>query len=169
MEDYSGRVRRAVLWHRGQLPPNESLPRFDMYVTGIPIHGDVDEPTYFHTYACLYPAQGVYVAMNTAEWEGYSVAPQEIRDTIAAFTPPPEKVEAQRRVAAEAFPGSSAAMRWRLACTLTDGLRLPVACMAFGHTQRGGKLSVYQISEELAPLVKVAQEFKRAAPQISKN
>lgn len=165
MRDYTERVQRAIQWHRSQLPPAEMMSRFDMYVTGVPIHGNVDKPTRFHTYACLFPVQGTYVAMNTGEWgEDCYVSPLEIRRIIADFTPPPEKVDAQRRIASEVFPGSSAAQRWTYACTLAEEFKLPVAFMAFGHTLRGGELSVYQGSAELAPLVRVAQQFKQAAP-----
>jgi|GEM_PF-5723050 len=163
-------VVRAAYWYGGKLPAYESLERFIMQV-----HGPRDEmhndPTTYHTFACLYPELGLYLAADTArsskpaEW---NVTADVIRERINGFEPPEHHILHQRQLAAERMPGSTAAMRWDAAVMAASLSRLPVAMVAFGHTVQA-ELVVYQQSVVLAPLAKVSAAFKRAAPRINLN
>ena len=166
-------VARAVRWHRNSLPPHENLSYFTMHVAGPQLHTGVSNPTRFHTYACLYPDLGQYVAMNTSEWSDYpdcTISAIELREVIASLVVPPEKIEQQRKVAAHFF-GSSATtwFRWQAALQLCATFQLPVGMLMVGTTAAASERVVYMQTMALAPLVKVAAAFKEAAPQINFN
>lgn len=163
-------VERAVNWHRNSLPPHENIASFVMHVAGPKLHGDVVNPARFHTYACLYPELGRYVAMNTSEWDDYpdcTISAAELREVIADLAIPSEKIEQQRKVAAQFF-GSSATtwFRWHAALQLCATVQLPVGMLMVGTTAATSERVVYMQTMALAPLVKVANAFKEAAPQV---
>ena len=166
-------VERAVNWHRNSLPPHENLPFFVTHVAGPKLHGDVKNPARFHTYACLYPELGRYVAMNTSEWSEYpgcTISAAELREVIASLAVPPEKIEQQRAVAAHYIGhGSTAFIRWQMALESCATFRLPVGMLMVGTTVAASERVVYMQTMALAPLAKVVALFKEAAPQINLN
>ncbi|HKX72663.1 MAG TPA: hypothetical protein VJM32_01475 [Candidatus Saccharimonadales bacterium] len=161
-------IERAIRWHLGQLPPNERVSCYDVHISGPMLHGDVVEPTMFHTYACLYPAEGLYIAANSGMWPGRGISAADLRKIIADTTISPEKVRDQDRVAEQYVgPGTSDVQRWALACATSVSFQLPVAMYMVGDTQAKGERVVYLRAIAIAPLGLAVAEFKRAAPQIN--
>lgn len=162
-------VRRAVLWHQGQLPPGENLSCYDMHVAGPKLPPEGGMPTRFHTYACLFPEKGLYIAMNTGAWPGCSISAVELRELIAATEAPSEKILDQRRIATTYVGASTASYRWEYAKLVAQHARLPIAFFAVGDTRDSNERVAYLRIVVFAPLAKVIAEFKRAAPQIHLN
>jgi hypothetical protein len=161
-------IERARKWFGGLLPPEEDMEKFTVHVVGPRLGpGLVVE---FHSFACFYPVRGIYIAsgFKGGERPERRVDALKIRETIAGFDPSEQHVLHQRRLAADRLPGSSASERWIVAVATSHAYDLPVALIAFGHSQ-DGKLVAYTMSGVMAPLRRVASEMKRAAPQISMN
>lgn len=166
-------VERAVKWHRGELSANENLSNFAMHVAGPKLHDGSKNPTRFHTYACLYPELGRYVAMNTNEWSEWpdcTINAMELREVVASLTIPPEKIQQQRAVAAEYLgSGVSAQFCREMALAACAVSRLPVGMLVVGNTAATSERVVYMHTVAVAPLTWVATQFKEAAPQINFN
>lgn len=171
MDDAARLVERAALWFGRQLPEGEQAKDYSVHVLG-PGYSPVDPdlPTY-HTFACLYPNRGMYIAMNTERGVRpvhRRVTGTEIRDVIAGFTPSRERVQEQRALAGAVLPFTSIPIRWNAALAVGSILELPVAVMAFGHN-RNDELVVVQKSLLSAPLGIVAVMFKKATPHVILN
>jgi hypothetical protein len=166
----TGNTYRAVLWHRGQLPPKEMLSFYDLHIDGPSLSADGTNPIRFHTYACLFPERGIYVAENTGDWPDCSINPIELRQIIAEAEVSREKILDQREVTAQYVgPGASDNFRWDFALSLAMSQNLPIAFYTVGNTLTGNERVVYLRVVAIAPLAMVIAKFKEVAPQISLN
>lgn len=163
-------TRKAVLWHQGQLSPSENLSSYDLHIAGPKLPADGTRPTRFHTYACLFPEQGLYVAENTGAWPGYGINAAELRQIIADAQVPEAKILDQDAIAAHYVgPGATAQFRWSAALAMAMAIRLPIGFYAVGNTADNNEQVVYLRVVALAPLAMVIKKFKEAAPQIGFN
>lgn len=159
-------VQRAVLWHEGRLPRSEALPYYDFHIAGP--NPTASTVIRFHTYACLFPELGRYLALNTHEWPDCSISPIEMRNIIAAAAAPQKKIAEQRKLIVAHIGPSSPRLHWMTAVSMAQASQLPTGFYAVGDTLEGERI-VYLRAVLTAPLDLLIAEFKKAAPRINFN
>lgn len=158
-------VLRAQLWFSGQLPSNQRVQHYDVQVQGPNVLGDAGALTEYNAFACLVVAQQqIEYALLTVGDDEALVNSQAIREIINGFEPSDADVQQHRLIVNRWSPGLTAALRWQAATQIATLYDVPLAMLAIGKTATGNELVVVQRSILVAPLRRVAQAFRGAAP-----
>ena len=154
--------KRVIDWYLGALPLQECPASYDHHISGPYLGGNVQRPTVFHTFACLYPDRGSYCAFSVGE-DKLRVSAADLRQLISTVEITPGAVQRQRAIA-DHYVGheTSDEDRWRFAKAAAMFSRLPVGFFSIGNTLADNEQAVYLRVAVAAPLERVIAEFKRA-------
>lgn len=156
-------AHNGVRWYAGRRNGPEA---YTMYVSGAQIGNDVNRPTWFHTFAVLFPLDGIGVNMAYAaaviDPEHADSSPQEIYGIIRGFAPAERHIIHQRELADKLLPSASDTTRWGVALYQAQRDTLPVAMLCIGSTRDNRQRTAYMWTNVLVPPALAAQQFKLA-------
>jgi hypothetical protein len=154
-------VRRAVQWHRGELPRTESPAYYEVHMRGTPPVG------HFHTYAGLFPQKNTYVAIKFGYRPRRDVTLTEMRGIVEAGVVSLANVRAERE-AIERARLRRGSLGFMFAAQAASDLDLPVGLYMIGDNSRGERVVMFRVVLG-ASLNLVIEGFKKSAADITFN